>query len=132
MRSEELLEPLLPPVRVRAALITCHCRSFLRMPPSCLVILRITPRTFRGCRSINGDLSAARWLAAKQATKRPSTADLYATELRSHVLPAFASMPLPDTTRRDVRSGSTRWQPPGWQGPGHHRPAAGLPARHVR
>lgn len=28
------------------------------MPPSCLVILRLTPRTFRGCRSINGGLSA--------------------------------------------------------------------------
>ncbi len=46
---------------------------------------------------------AARWLATKQATKRPSTADLYATELRSHVLPAFASVPLPDITRRDVQ-----------------------------
>jgi integrase len=46
---------------------------------------------------------AARWLATKQATKRPSTADLYATELRSHVLPAFAGMPLPDITRRDVQ-----------------------------
>jgi len=42
---------------------------------------------------------AARW----QATKRPSTADLYATELRRHVLPAFASMPMPDITRRDVQ-----------------------------
>jgi integrase len=29
--------------------------------------------------------------------------DLYATELRSHALPAFASMPLPDITRRDVQ-----------------------------
>ena len=46
---------------------------------------------------------AARWLATKQATKRPSTADLYATELRSQVLPAFASVPLPDITRRDVQ-----------------------------
>jgi integrase len=46
---------------------------------------------------------AARWLATKQATKRPSTADLYATELRSHVLPAFAGMALPDITRRDVQ-----------------------------
>ena len=46
---------------------------------------------------------AARWLATKQATKRPSTADLYATELRSHVLPAFAGTPLPDITRRDVQ-----------------------------
>jgi integrase len=46
---------------------------------------------------------AARWLATKQATKRPSTADLYATELRSHVLPAFASVPLPDITRRDLQ-----------------------------
>jgi integrase len=46
---------------------------------------------------------AARWLATKRATKRPSTADLYATELRTHVLPAFASMPLPDITRRDVQ-----------------------------
>ncbi len=46
---------------------------------------------------------AARWLATKQATKRPSTADLYATELRTHVLPAFAGVPLPDITRRDVQ-----------------------------
>ncbi len=46
---------------------------------------------------------AARWLGTKQATKRPSTADLYATELRGHVLPAFASLPLPDITRRDVQ-----------------------------
>jgi integrase len=46
---------------------------------------------------------AARWLATKRATKRPSTADLYATELRNHVLPAFASMPLADITRRDVQ-----------------------------
>jgi integrase len=46
---------------------------------------------------------AARWLATKQATKRPSTADLYATELRTHVLPAFAGTPLPDITRRDVQ-----------------------------
>jgi integrase len=46
---------------------------------------------------------AARWLATKQATKRPSTADLYATELRCHVLPAFSSVPLPDITRRDVQ-----------------------------
>jgi integrase len=46
---------------------------------------------------------AARWLATKQATKRASTADLYATELRCHVLPAFASVPLPDITRRDVQ-----------------------------
>jgi hypothetical protein len=38
---------------------------------------------------------SVRWLATKQATKRPSTADLYATELRSHVLPAFAGMPQP-------------------------------------
>ena len=46
---------------------------------------------------------AVRWLATKQATKRPSTADLYATELRTHVLPAFASLQLPDITRRDVQ-----------------------------
>jgi integrase len=46
---------------------------------------------------------AARWLATKQATKRPSTADLYATELRGHVLPAFAGVPLPEITRRDVQ-----------------------------
>ena len=46
---------------------------------------------------------AARWLATKQATKRPSTADFYATELRCHVLPAFAAVPLPDITRRDVQ-----------------------------
>jgi integrase len=47
--------------------------------------------------------AAARWLATKQATKRPSTADLYATELRTHVLRAFAGTPLPDITRRDVQ-----------------------------
>jgi integrase len=46
---------------------------------------------------------AARWLATKQATKRPSTADLYATELRNHVLPAFAGMPLAGITRREVQ-----------------------------
>ena len=46
---------------------------------------------------------AARWLATKRATKRPSTADLYATELRSHVLPAFAGMALPAITRRAVQ-----------------------------
>ena len=46
---------------------------------------------------------AARWLATKRATKRPSTADLYATELRTHVLPAFAGMPLAGITRRDVQ-----------------------------
>jgi integrase len=46
---------------------------------------------------------AARWLATKQATKRPSTADLYATELRTHVLPTFAGMALPDISRRDVQ-----------------------------
>jgi integrase len=46
---------------------------------------------------------AARWLATKQATKRPSTADLYATELRCHVLPAFAGMPLAGITRRDIQ-----------------------------
>jgi integrase len=46
---------------------------------------------------------AARWLATKQATKRPSTVDLYATELHTHVLPAFAGKPLPDITRRDVQ-----------------------------
>jgi hypothetical protein len=56
-------------------------------------------------RRAGGDVrhGAARWLATKQATDRPSTADLYATELRSHVLPAFADMPLPDITRRDVQ-----------------------------
>jgi integrase len=43
--------------------------------------------------------AAARWLA----TKRPSTADLYATELRNHVLPAFAGMPLASITRREVQ-----------------------------
>jgi integrase len=47
--------------------------------------------------------AAQRWLASKQATKRPSTADLYTTELRGHMLPAFASLPLPDITRRDVQ-----------------------------
>ena len=47
--------------------------------------------------------AAARWLATKSATKRPSTADLYATELGTHVLPVFASMPLRDISRRDVQ-----------------------------
>jgi integrase len=47
--------------------------------------------------------AAARWLATKRATKRPSTADLYATELRNHVLPAFAGMPLASITRREVQ-----------------------------
>jgi integrase len=47
--------------------------------------------------------AAGRWLATKQATKRPSTADLYATELRTHVLPEFAGMPLAGITRRDVQ-----------------------------
>jgi integrase len=47
--------------------------------------------------------AAARWLATKQATKRPSTADLYATELRGHVPAAFAGMPLPGIARRDVQ-----------------------------
>jgi integrase len=46
---------------------------------------------------------AGRWLATKQVTRRPSTADLYATELRTHVLPAFVGTPLPDITRRDVQ-----------------------------
>jgi integrase len=46
---------------------------------------------------------AARWLATKRATKRPSTADLYATELRNHVLPAFAGMPLAGINRREVQ-----------------------------
>ncbi len=46
---------------------------------------------------------AARWRATKRATKRPSTADLYATELRCHVLPEFAGVPLAGITRREVR-----------------------------
>jgi integrase len=62
------------------------------------------PRDAPGRRAaVTFGTAAARWLATKQATKRPSTADLYATELRSYVLPAFASMPLPDITRRDVQ-----------------------------
>jgi integrase len=62
------------------------------------------PRDAPGHRAaVTFGTAAARWLATKQATKRPSTADLYATELRSYVLPAFASMPLPDITRRDVQ-----------------------------
>jgi integrase len=62
------------------------------------------PRDSPGRRAaVTFGTAAARWLATKQATKRPSTADLYAAELRSHVLPAFASMPLPDITRRDVQ-----------------------------
>ena len=48
---------------------------------------------------------AARWLATKRATKRPSTADLYATELRTHVLPVFASMPLPISPAATCRTG---------------------------
>jgi len=62
------------------------------------------PRDAPGRRAaVTFGAAAARWLATKRATKRPSTADLYATELRSHVLPAFAGMPLPDITRRDVQ-----------------------------
>ena len=62
------------------------------------------PRDAPGRRAaVTFGTAAQRWLATKQATKRPSTADLYATELRSHVLPAFASTPLPDITRRDVQ-----------------------------
>jgi hypothetical protein len=61
------------------------------------------PRDAPGRRtSVTFGTVAGRWLATKQATKRPSTADLYATELRCHVLPAFASVPLPGITRRDV------------------------------
>ena len=64
------------------------------------------PRDAPGRRAaVTFGTAAARWLATKQATRRPSTADLYATELRGHVLPAFASVPLPDITRRDVQ----RW-----------------------
>jgi integrase len=62
------------------------------------------PRDAPGRRAaVTFGAAAARWLATKQATKRPSTADLYATELRTHVLPAFGSVPLPDITRRDVQ-----------------------------
>ncbi len=62
------------------------------------------PRDALGRRAaVTFGAAAARWLATKQATKRPSTADLYATELRSHVLPVFAGVPLPDITRRDVQ-----------------------------
>lgn len=62
------------------------------------------PRDTPGRRAaVTFGAAAARWLATKQATTRPSTADLYATELRTHVLPAFASMPLPGITRRDVQ-----------------------------
>ena len=62
------------------------------------------PRDAPGRRAaVTFGTAAARWLATKQATKRPSTADLYATELRCHVLPAFAGMPLPDISRRDVQ-----------------------------
>lgn len=72
---------------------------------------------------------AARWLETKQATKRPSKADLYATELRSHVLPAFASLPLPDITRRDVQDWVKRWQPPGWPRPPPATPTARCSSR---
>jgi integrase len=62
------------------------------------------PRDAPGRRAaVTFGTAAARWLATKQATKRPATADLYATELRCHVLPAFNSVPLPDITRRDVQ-----------------------------
>jgi integrase len=62
------------------------------------------PRDAPGRRAaVTFGTAAARWLATKLATKRPSTADLYATELRSHVLPAFAGVPLPDITRRVVQ-----------------------------
>jgi integrase len=62
------------------------------------------PRDAPGRRAaVTFGTAAARWLATKRATKRPSTSDLYATELRNHVLPAFASRPLPDITRRDVQ-----------------------------
>jgi integrase len=62
------------------------------------------PRDAPGRRAaVTFGTAAARWLATKQATKRPSTADLYATELRCHVLPVFAGTPLPDITRRDVQ-----------------------------
>jgi integrase len=62
------------------------------------------PRDAPGRRAaVTFSTTAVRWLATKQATKRPSTADLYATELRTQVLPAFASMPLPDITRRDIQ-----------------------------
>src|SRR5215470_17319122 len=55
------------------------------------------PRDAPGRRAaVTFGAAAAQWLATKRATKRPSTADLWATELRSHVLPAFAGMPLPD------------------------------------
>jgi hypothetical protein len=60
---------------------------------------------------------AARWLATKQATKRPSTADLYATELRGHVLPAFAGTRCPISPAVTSRSGSTRGRRPGWRQP---------------
>lgn len=62
------------------------------------------PRDAPGRRAaVTFGTAAARWLATKRATKRPATAGLYATELRTRVLPAFASMPLPDITRRDVQ-----------------------------
>jgi integrase len=62
------------------------------------------PRDAPGRRAaVTFGAAAAPWLATKSATKRPSTADLYATELRTHVLPAFASVPLPDIRRRDVQ-----------------------------
>ncbi len=55
------------------------------------------PRDAPGRRAaVTFGAAAARWLATKRATKRPSTADLYATELRTHVLPAFAGGPPPD------------------------------------
>jgi integrase len=62
------------------------------------------PRDAPGCRAaVTFGAAAQWWLATKQATKRPSTAELYATELRCHVLPAFAEMPLADITRREVQ-----------------------------
>jgi integrase len=61
------------------------------------------PRDAPGRAAVTFGAAAARWPATKQTTKRPSTADLYATELRTHVLPAFASMLLRDISRRDVQ-----------------------------
>jgi choline dehydrogenase-like flavoprotein len=50
--------------------------------------------------------AAARWLA----TKRPSTADLYASELRNHVLPAFAARPpATPSTRRSAATKEAPW-----------------------
>jgi hypothetical protein len=88
------------------------------------------PREAPGRRAaVRFGTSAARWLATKRATKRPSTADLYATELRNHVLPAVASLPLPDITRRDVQEWVNAMSASGWPRPRSGTPTARCSSR---